>query len=172
MAKMWVRVGVLAIVAMLIAPTASFAGDAFLKLGIILSPDMGGFSNEWYVSAGSDWGFHPQVFWGLEFQGAYWSESEGDAKVEVVPANVFANIKWKAESEQVRPYVGAGVGLVSSYVRTKFGDESDNEWVKDAGFHFMGGVEFSRRFAVEMMGQKVFEDDTEWMWSILFGLRW
>ena len=172
MAKLWAKVGVLAVVGILIAPTASFAGDAFLKLGITFDPDLGSFSNKWFVSAGSDWGFHPQGFWGLEFQGAYRSETEDDIKIVWVPANVFLNFKWKSEAESVRPYAGGGVGLISSYIKASFEGESEHEWVKDAGFQFMGGVEFNRKFAGELLGQKAFEDDAEWFWSVLFGIRW
>jgi hypothetical protein len=172
MARLRTKVGLFVLVAFLFAPTSSFAGDAFLKLGLTFDPDLGSFSNRWFISAGSDWGFHPQGFWGLEFQGAYRSESEGDIKLQTVPANVFVNFKWKSEAEGVRPYAGGGLGLISSYVKLSVGDESENEWVKDAGFQFMGGVEFNRVFAVELMGQKAFEEDSVWFWSFLFGIRW
>jgi hypothetical protein len=172
MARLWTKVGLFVLVATLFAPTTSFAGDAFLKLGLRFSPDPGSFSNAWFVSVGSDWGFHPQGFWGLEFQGAYHSETVAGIKVSEVPANVFVNFKWKADTEGVRPYMGGGLGLVSSYVTISAAGESEHEWVKDAGFQLMGGVEFNRKFAVELMGQKAFEEDTSWVWSFLFGIRW
>jgi opacity protein-like surface antigen len=155
----------------LITPAVSLAGDAYVKLGITVHPDLGDFSNRWFFSGGSDWGFRPQAFWGIEFQGAYRSEEEGGIKVTQVPANVLFNLKWKSEEEGVRPYAGGGLGLISSYVKVEgFGDE-ENEWIKDAGFQFMGGVEFNRAFAVEFLGQRVFDDDADWFWSVLFGLR-
>lgn len=170
--KQWVRLSAVAAFLILVSPATSRAGDAFLKLGIIVHPDVGDFSDRWFVSVGSDWGFHPQGFWGLEFQGAYRSESAGDFSVKAVPANVFMNIKWKSEAEAVRPYAGAGVGLVSTYIRAEAFGESDNEWVKDAGFQMMGGIELNRSFAVELLGQRVFEEGAEFSWSLLAGLRW
>jgi hypothetical protein len=162
MGKLTAKVGLFLAVAVLLAPANARAGDAFLKLGITFDPDLGRFSNKWFVSVGSDWGFYPQVFWGLEFQSAYRSETEGDIKVQVVPANVLVNFKWKAETENIRPYAGGGLGLISSYVRTSGFGESEHDWVTDGGFQFMGGVEFSRRFAV----------DSTWYWSFLAGIRW
>ena len=168
-------VAALVAVAILAAPASSFAGDAFLKFGYIFHPDLGPFSNRWLISVGSDWGFHPQAFFGLEFQGAYYSETINepvDIKITSVPANVFANIKWKSETEGVRPFIGGGVGLVSSYVKAEAMGNSENEWVKDGGFHFMGGVEFNQRWVVEFMGQRIFDSDAEWNWLVLGGLRW
>ena len=153
-------------------PADAQAGDAFLKLGMILHPDVGDIGDRWFVSAGSDWGFHPQGFWGLEFQGAYRSESEEDFKVTTVPANVFLNFKWKSEAQAVRPYAGGGAGLISSYVKTEDFGDSEHEWVKDAGMQFMGGVEFNRKFAVELLGQRAFEEGAEFYWSVLAGIRW
>jgi hypothetical protein len=168
-------VAVLVTIAVLAAPASSLAGDAFLKFAYIFHPDRDSFSNSWLISVGSDWGFHPQGFFGLEFQGAYYSEDIGDPvalRLKTVPANVFANFKWKSEAESVRPFVGGGVGLVSAYVKAEAFGEEENEWVKDGGFHFMGGVEFSRRWVVEIMGQRIFESDAEWEWMVLGGIRW
>ena len=81
------------------------------------------------------------------------------------------NVKWKSEAEEFRPYVGGGVGLLSSYVELSGPGVSENEWFKDAGFQFMGGIEFNRQYAVEFMGQRVFESNIDWLWSVLFGIR-
>lgn len=168
----WTIVVISTVAVLMSAPTAILAGDAFLKLGINTNSDLGGFSDRWFASVGSDWGaFGSQGFIGLEFQGAYHSTSEGAFSVKSVPANVFVNVKWKSEAEAVRPYVGGGVGLVSTYVKISGFGESTNEWFKDAGFQFMGGVEFNRKWAVEFMGQTVFESEPDWLWSVLFGLR-
>lgn len=171
MPSRWTQTLVLASALMIAAPATTLAGDAFLKLGITIDPDLGSFSNEWFVSVGSDWGFQDQAFWGLEFQGAYRSEDLGEVKIKQVPANVFLNFKWKSEAEQVRPFAGGGFGLISSYVRVEGFGGSENEWVKDAGFQFMGGVEFNRAFVVEFMGQRSFDENDVWFWNILFGLR-
>jgi hypothetical protein len=172
MARLWTKVVLFAFVAVLFTPTTSLAGDAFLKFGITFDPDLGSFSNKWFVSVGSDWGFHPQGYWGLEFQSAYRSETVEDIKVVQVPANVFVNFKWKSEAEGVRPYAGGGLGLISSYVKVSGFGESESEWFKDPGFQFMGGVEFNRKLAVELLGQKTFDEGSDWFWSVLFGLRW
>jgi opacity protein-like surface antigen len=172
MASRLARVSILVVVAILIAPATSLAGDAFLKLGITFEPDLGDISDKWFISAGSDWGFHPQGFWGLEFQGSYRTETENGAKATWVPANVLLNFKWKSEAEEVRPYAGAGVGLISNYFKLSYNGQEESEWIKDAGFQFMGGVEFNRRFAVELMGQRIFEEGADWLWSFLAGIRW
>ncbi len=114
--------------AFLSAPPALLAGDAFLKLGINLNSDLGGFTDRWFASVGSDWGaFGPQGFIGLEFQGAYRSRTEGDINFKTVPANVFVNVKWKSEQEKIRPYVGGGVGLLSNYVKlSAFGESAEH----------------------------------------------
>jgi len=182
MRNRWLFCATLALAVSLLSPTTLVAGDAFAKFGLFVHPDMGGFGNSWFISAGSDWGvFHEeQGFLGLEFQGAYHSESAGGFKVSEVPANVLLNFKWKAPSERVRPYAGAGVGLISSYVKVEAFGDSEHEWVKDAGMQFMGGVEFNRKFAVELMAQKVFagdsgdifEDGADLRWAVLAGILW
>jgi len=182
MRNRWLFCATLALAVSLLSPTTLVAGDAFAKFGLFVHPDMGGFGNSWFISAGSDWGvFHEeQGFLGLEFQGAYHSESAGGFKVSEVPANVLLNFKWKAPSERVRPYAGAGVGLISSYVKVEAFGDSEHEWVKDAGMQFMGGVEFNRKFAVELMAQKVFagdsddifEDGSDLRWAVLAGILW
>lgn len=167
----WLKATTLAAAMLVFAPTTSFAGDAFLKFGITMHPDLGSFANRWFVSGGSDWGFHPQGFWGLEFQGAYRTEEAAGITLTQVPANVLFNLKWKSESDSVRPYVGGGLGLLSSYVKIEGFGESSNEWIKDPGFQFMGGVEFNRQFVVELLGQRTFDTNAEWFWSVLFGIR-
>ncbi len=170
--KRWTILVMLTAAVLMSAPAVTLAGDAFLKLGINTNSDLGGFSDRWFASVGSDWGaFGPQGFIGLEFQGAYHSTSEGGVSVKAVPANVFVNVKWKSEAEEFRPYLGGGVGLVSTYVKVSGFGVTENEWFKDAGFQFMGGLELNRAYVVEFMGQKVFESNTDWLWSVLFGLR-
>ena len=169
--KRWIFLSAVALCLVLVSPAPSFAGDAFLKFGWTFSPDLGGFSNSWLFSGGSDWGFHPQGYWGLEFQGSYRSDSEGSFKVTTVPANVLVNFKWKSEAESVRPFAGAGIGLISSYVKVEAFGESEHEWVKDAGFQFMFGVELNRSFVIEVLAQQAFDEDAEFHWSLLGGLR-
>jgi len=164
----------LAIAFSLLSPRTLVAGDAFLKFGWFFNPDVGGIGNSWFASAGADWGifYEEQGFLGLEFQGAYHSESEGDVTVSEVPANVLLNFKWKSPSEKVRPYIGAGVGLISSYVKVEFLGESEHEWVKNAGIQFMGGVELNRQFVVELLAQKAFDGDSDDLFEGGSELRW
>jgi len=82
------------------------------------------------------------------------------------------NCLWKSETEGIRPYAGGGVGLVSSYVETEFLGEKEHEWVKDAGMQIMGGVEFNRKWVVELRGQRILEDGEDFAWSFLGGIRW
>jgi len=158
--------------AMLVSPTAALAGDAFLKLGLIFHPDVGGFADRWFVSAGSDWGANDVVFVGLEFQGAYRTDSFLGIDVTQVPANVFVNVKWKSEEERIRPFAGGGMGLISTYVKSEFMGDDEHEWVKHAGLQLMGGVEFNRQWVVEILGQRELTDGAEFSWSFLGGIRW
>lgn len=182
MRNRWLVCATLAFAVSLLSPTTLVAGDAFAKFGLFFQPDMGGFGNSWFVSAGADWGvfYEEQGFLGLEFQGAYHNESAGGVKVSEVPANVLLNFKWKAPAEKVRPYVGAGVGLISSYVKVEALGDSEHQWVKNAGIQFMGGAEFNQKFVVELLAQKVFEGDSadifahgsDLRWAVLAGIRW
>ncbi len=173
MSRRFTFVAALAAMVVFAAPTTTLAGDAFLKLGWIFHPDRGSFSNAWLVSVGSDWGVHPQAFVGLEFQGAYYTDSFMDfVDVKTVPANVFLNFKWKSESEGLRPFVGGGMGMVSNYVRITSVEEDEAEWTKDAGIQFMGGLEFNQRWVIEVLGQKAFDDVRKWNWMFLGGIRW
>ncbi len=172
----------LAFAVSLLSPKTLVAGDAFAKFGWFFNPDVGGIGNSWFASVGADWGifYEKQGFLGLEFQGAYHSESGGGATASEVPANVLLNFKWKSPSEKVRPYVGAGVGLISSYIKFEFLGESDHQWVKNAGIQFMGGVELNQNFVVELLAQKAFEEESgdifenpsELRWAFLAGITW
>ena len=171
--KRWSLILIAVVGTSLAAPAGAQAGDAFVKFGYRLHPDVGDIGNRWFFSGGSDWGFRPNAFFGLEFQGAYHTSSFSGFDVQSVPANVLANVKWKSEAYDVRPYIGAGAGLVSAYVRSEhpLTSETRNQWVKDAGVQVMAGVEFRRKWAVEVLAQRVLEDGAEISWSILTGVR-
>lgn len=168
MMRRWAIVGALTAAVLLVAPTSTLAGDAFLKLGLTFKPDVGGFSDRWMIHVGSDWGVSEVVFVGLEFQSAYRS----DPGRTVVPANVMVNCLWKSEAEEIRPYAGGGVGMVSAYVKTEFLGDTEHEWNYNAGLQLMGGVEFNRKWVVELRGQRVLEEGTKFAWSFLGGIRW
>jgi len=182
MRNRWLVCATLAFAVSLLSPKTLVAGDAFAKLGWFFNPDVGGIGNSWFASLGADWGvfYEEQGFLGLEFQGAYHSESAGGVTVSEVPANVLLNFKWKSPSEKVRPYAGAGVGLISSYVKIEALGDSEHEWVKNAGIQFMAGVELNREFVVELLAQKAFDGDSndifaqgsELRWALLAGFRW
>ncbi len=159
--------------AVLAAPANSLAGDAFLKIGLTVQPDVGGFTDRWFVSLGSDWGFADTGFLGLEFQGAYRSNTVvGAAVVDSVPANLFVNGKWKADNDSVRPFVGLGFGMMSTYLRTELNGSSTTTYVKDGGFQLMGGIELHRKWVFELLAQRVFLDGAQFHWSIVAGRVW
>ena len=154
-------------------PSSALAGDAFLKIGLTVHPDIGGFTDRWLVTAGTDWGFNDNGYLGLELQGAYRSNTAvGSALVDSVPANLFLNGKWKSQMDTVRPYAGVGFGLMSAYVTTEVGGSSSSEYVKDGGLQFMTGIELHEKWVFELLGQKVFQDGSKFNWTLLAGVRW
>ena len=171
--KRWFLGLALVTAAALATPTTSLAGDAFLKVGLTMHPDVGGFTDRWFLSLGSDWGFADTGFLGLEFQGSYRSNAElGAAVVDSVPANVFVNGKWKADMDTVRPYAGVGFGMVSTYIRTEVNGFTSTEYVKDGGFQLMTGIELHRKWAFELLAQRVFLDGAQFYWSFAVGRVW
>ena len=161
-------VGALTAAVLLAAPASTLAGDAYLKLGLTFKPDVGDFADRWMIHVGSDWGVSEMVFVGLEFQGAYRSGTG----YTIVPANVMVNCLWKSETEEIRPYAGGGVGMVSAYMKTHFFGDTEHEWEYEAGMQLMGGVEFNRKWVVELRGQRVLVEHAEFAWSFLGGIRW
>lgn len=157
----------LALLAALGSPQAATAGDAFFKGGFLFHPDVGGIRDSWFVSVGSDWGVAPVGFVGVEFQTAYHSYPT----VSVIPANLLVNGKWKSEAERFRPYAGGGFGLVSAVVRTKLAGTTDTSYQRRAGLQLVGGVEFNRKFLVELSALRAFVNGAEFGWSIAGGVR-
>ncbi len=160
-------------VVLMVIPGTVYAGDAFLKLGLNISSDGGGFTDRWFVSVGTDWGVADMAYLGLEFQGAYRSNAVvGAAVVDTVPANIFLNGKWKSSSYGVRPYAGLGLGMVSAYVKTEIQGQTFTAYEKDGAFQLMAGVEFHRKWILELVGQRVFRDNADFRWAIAGGFRW
>lgn len=171
--KRWFLTVTLVTAAIVATPRSSLAGDAFLKVGLTMHPDVGGFTDRWFLTLGSDWGFADTGFLGLEFQGAYRSNAAvGNALVDSVPANVFLNGKWKAETDAVRPYAGLGFGMMSTYVRTEVNGLTSSTYVKDGGFQLMTGLELHRKWAFELLAQRVFLDGARFHWSFVVGRVW
>lgn len=168
----WKMAVTLAVAMLLLAPTGALAGDAFLKIGITLS-DVGGFTDRWFVSLGSDWGFADTGYLGLEFQGAYRSNTQvAGALVDSVPGNVFLNGKWKGSRGDIRPFAGLGFGMMSAYVRTEFLGQTQSKFVKDGGMQLMAGIELHEKWIFELQGQRVFLDGASFNWAILAGRTW
>jgi hypothetical protein len=168
----WKFAAALAVVTLLWAPVSASAGDAFLKVGLTLT-DVGGFTDRWYVSLGTDWGFNDSGYLGLEFQGAYRSNTAvGGALVDSVPGNVFVNGKWKGWRGGVRPFAGLGFGMMSSYVRTEFAGRTESRFVKDGGVQLMGGIELHDKWIFELQGQRIFLDGASFNWALLVGRTW
>lgn len=169
----WAKLSVLAIILTFVAPAMTFAGDAFVKLGINMNNDLGGFADRWFFSGGTEWGWIEEVgFVGFDIQTAVHSMDVTGGTIRTVPLNLFGTVKWKSPDQAIRPYAGGGVGLMSEWVKVE--DTSGNsfqDYFTDTGFEFMGGVEFDRKFVTEFMGQRVFEGGAPWLWSVLFGYR-
>ncbi len=172
MRRRWrVALGLVAL-AVLVLPTSALAGDAYIKGGIVLGGNNGAFTNRWFISTGTDWGVTDSAYLGLEFQGAFRSNSTvGNSVVDSVPANLFLNGKWKSNTDDVRPYAGLGFGMVSTYVRSTVNGATTTQYVKDGAFQLMGGVELNQRWVLELLGQHVFQDGAGWRWSFLGGIR-
>jgi hypothetical protein len=173
MLQRWL-LGVALVTAVVLATsTPTLAGDAFLKVGLKVHPDVGGFTDSWFVSLGSDWGFNDTGYLGLEIQGAYRSNTAvGPVLVDSVPANLFLNGKWKSEGDTVRPFAGLGFGMMSTYIRSEFNGITTSTYVKDGGFQLMGGIELHRKWVFELLAQRVFLDGAQFHWSFVVGRVW
>lgn len=175
----------LLISAALAAPASSaFAGDTYVKGGWMLVSQSDA-NDCWWASAGQDFRFHP-AYLGFEIQSAYRHDRVG-GKVEsrLVPLNVFANGTWRGGEARSRPYVSAGVGLVSALVWSRVNIvsafSSDFRFVRSVGFQVKGGVELDRRFLVEALLERAYTsvatveanpNGPEMSFSVLGGVTW
>ena len=163
----------LAATVVLVTPSTTLAGDTFLKVGLTMHPNVGSFTDRWFVSLGSDFGFADTGYLGLEVQGAYRSNAQvGPALVDSIPANLFLNGKWKSEGDTVRPFAGLGFGMMSTWVRAEVNGLSTSTYVKDGGVQFMGGIELHRKWVFELLAQRVFLDGAQYHWSFAVGRVW
>jgi hypothetical protein len=142
-------------------------GGAFIKGGIILNPDVGGISERWLASIGSDY-YIDMIGLGLEIQSAY----HGSDVVTAVPLNGFVNLKVKPQLSGLTPVVGIGFGLMSNVI---WGEEIDLDFNKHGGMHFIGGFEFGMEhgpaLAVEFQALRPFASDAKFSYVILGGIR-
>ncbi len=173
MLQRWL-VGLALVAAVVLAtPTPALAGDVFLKVGLTMNRVVGGFTDRWFVSLGSDFGFADTGYLGLEVQGAYRSNTQiGPALVDSIPANLFLNGKWKSESDTVRPFAGLGFGMMSTFVSAEVNGLTTSTYVKDGGVQLMGGIELHRKWVFELLAQRVFLDGAQFRWSIVAGRVW
>lgn len=162
------RVSRLLVAAMLTAVVLSpanpvFAGDAFVKGGVILHPRDIGFEGRWRAAFGSDYAanFAETLFIGFELQTSVYRQdlAEGGPTATILPANGFVNVKYKSTGLRTRPFGGGGLGLIS---RFQFAS-GDTTWDRNFGFHLLGGVELGH-LVLELQLQKGFDSEiaTEW----------
>jgi hypothetical protein len=152
----------------------SYAGDAFLKGGIMLKPDGDiDFKHKWRISFGSDYMNWDQLGVGFEVQMAYSSEDISDETYHYIPLNIFINVKYKTATEGVRPFGGGGVGLLSTLAF-----DGGSNWFKRAGIHAVGGVEFGSleesAFVIELQLIKPISGDEPKDTEVHFyaGIKW
>ncbi len=152
----------------------AYAGDAFLKGGIMLKPDGDiDFKHKWRISFGSDYMNWDQLGIGFEVQMAYSTEDILDETFHYVPLNIFVNVKYKTATEGVRPFGGGGAGLLSTLIF-----DGGSDWLKRAGIHALGGVEFGSleesAFVVEIQFIKPISGDLpkDTEIHIYAGIKW
>jgi len=143
-------------------------GGGFLKGGIIVHPDVGGISERWLISTGSDYYIGDMVALGLEIQTAYHSSNN----ISSVPLNGFINLKVRPNLSGVKPVVGVGFGLMSNIL---WGDNVDLTFSKNTGMHLIGGLEFGMShgpaFTVELQALRSFATGASFTYVILGGVR-
>ncbi len=155
-----IRSAAVAVVFLALWSTPAFAGDAFLRAGVIFSPRDIGFEGRWRIGFGSDYpvNFEETIYVGFELQTSVFRQDVADAPrtATLFPANGFVNVKYKSGNigRPVRPYGGGGLGLISTFVLLS----GANDWESDFGFHLVGGVELGR-LSVELQLQRPFSSD-------------
>ena len=152
-------------------PRPAHAGDAFLRGGVIFEPRDIGFAGRWRASFGSDYPvtLSETVFVGFELQTSVFRQDVPgtDGSATLVPGNGYINLKFKSGNPELRPYAGGGIGLLSTFVFIGGG----NEWVRDAGFHVLGGVELGG-LSVELELSRTFEESADTTWAVYAGFVW
>jgi hypothetical protein len=157
--------------ALLLTAAPSLAGDTFFKGGVIFHPRDVGFEGRWRAAFGSDYAvnFSETVFAGFEVQTSVYRQDVTAAgpTATVIPLNGFFNVKYKSGSLGARPFVGGGLGLVSTLAFVR----SDTEWANDFGYHILGGVELGR-LVLELQVQGAFESDVDTEFAGYVGFVW
>lgn len=148
-------------------PLTVQASDGFFKAGFALKPSDVDLSDRWLVAFGSDYMIAGQFSMGFELQTAYYSDNNFDPALHYVPLNLFANVKYKAPYGGVRPFVGGGLGLISTFFNA-----GKSDYISDFGFHLVGGVELGHEdgaaFLLELQGQQNLSSELDTPFVIIF----
>jgi hypothetical protein len=159
------------VLALLVIAIPADAGDAFFKGGVIFAPRDVGFEGRWRLAFGADYpvNFAETVLAGFELQGSVYRQDvvQGGPTATIVPGNAFFNVKYKSSSLDLRPFAGAGLGLVGD-VRWLSGEF---DWNKEFGYHLLGGLEFGR-LVVELQILGAFDSDVDTQWAGFVGFVW
>jgi hypothetical protein len=159
------------VLALLVIAIPADAGDAFFKGGVIFAPRDVGFEGRWRLAFGADYpvNFAETLLAGFELQGSVYRQDvvQGGPTATVVPGNAFFNVKYKSSSLELRPFAGAGLGLVGD-VRWLSGEF---DWNKEFGYHLLGGIEFGR-LVVELQILGAFDSEVDTQWAGFVGFVW
>jgi len=147
------------------------AGDAFFKGGVVFAPRDVGFEGRWRLAFGADYpvNFAETVLAGFKLQSSIYRQDvvEGGPTATIVPGNAFFNVKYKSSSLEVRPFAGAGLGLVGD-VRWL---SSEFDWNKEFGYHLLGGLEYGR-LVLELQITGAFDSGVDTQWAGFVGFVW
>ncbi|MFC2173323.1 hypothetical protein ACFLU6_11920 [Acidobacteriota bacterium] len=128
----------------LFIPTVATAGEAFIKGGYIAyvgqDDDLNLDLNSLIFSGGTDWKISDYFSLGPEIQYS-WKSVEvplQEDKQKFHFFNLYGNVKVHIGDEGIRPFFGAGIGLVSATVLLE--DLSGTEKKSVFGAQFMGGI--------------------------------
>ena len=157
--------------ALLLTAAPAAASDTFFKGGVIFQPRDLGFEGRWRVAFGSDYAvnFSETVYAGFEVQTSVYRQDVTPIgpTATVIPFNGFGNVKYKSGSLGARPFLGGGLGLVSTFSFVS----SDTDWPNDFGYHILGGVELGR-LVLELQIQGAFESDVDTEFTAYVGFVW
>ncbi|MBN1273506.1 MAG: hypothetical protein JXB26_14660 [Candidatus Aminicenantes bacterium] len=139
----YLLIAFLTILPLLLLTTELKAGvnEATLRLGVVLNKGDDIFYN-WVVIQENDYYIKNKVAFGYEAQFSYYKTQvdEGSSILESsrYPINTFFNLKYKILSikKTAAPFIGAGVGLLSSIIR----DPTEYRFKKNKAFHILTGA--------------------------------
>jgi hypothetical protein len=146
----------------------TFAGEAFVKGGLVIHPTEGlSTSDRWLIDFGSDYRVGYMVGLGWEIATAYYSQDFGGDTLRTAPINAFMNLKISSPTEGVRPFGKIGFGAVVSILNF----QNNTSTSTSAGLHLSGGVE-AGHFVAELAGIKRFKGNSPFQVVLLGGFVW